>query len=364
MNMFHRWLLSGLMILPVISSADVANPPLVDQIFFIGPTNVAVTDPLLFEVAIQSMDELHQVNVYLLDSATEATEYTVTPIVVPPSPPVGLMIFSPGWSATIYPSGSPGAWSYTVEIELYLDLMAEGPVAAGSYKVAVDALDYPGGLSGATVEETVVVVGPGAPDPDTDADGWPDSVDNCPGQYNPGQENNDGDPEGDACDNDDDNDTVLDVVDNCPFLANPDQADVNMDGFGDACVPVSTEIDPSADVDPSVDVGEDVAVDKGVAVGSGSSIGDGASLDKNAEVGSHSDIGAGVEISQGVIVGNHVTIGEGAILDRGVVLCDRSVVGPYAQIGRDSEVGYDGEVFAFEILPKESYIEGPSCTSP
>jgi hypothetical protein len=67
---------------------------------------------------------------------------------------------------------------------------------------------------------------------DTDGDGFGNSgfpanvcaPDNCPATPNPGQENHDGDPLGDACDN-------------CPFATNPDQADRNSDGAGDACQP-------------------------------------------------------------------------------------------------------------------------------
>jgi thrombospondin type 3 repeat protein len=53
---------------------------------------------------------------------------------------------------------------------------------------------------------------------DTDADGVPDSTDNCRTVPNSDQLNNDGDAQGDVCDTDDDNDGVLDTADNCPTL--------------------------------------------------------------------------------------------------------------------------------------------------
>ncbi|MDF1564808.1 MAG: thrombospondin type 3 repeat-containing protein [Deltaproteobacteria bacterium] len=55
---------------------------------------------------------------------------------------------------------------------------------------------------------------------DTDGDGLPD--DNCPDDYNPGQEDGDNDGAGDACDN-------------CPDVANFDQANTDGAGKGDAC---------------------------------------------------------------------------------------------------------------------------------
>jgi hypothetical protein len=86
----------------------------------------------------------------------------------------------------------------------------------------------------ATVEVPVCGRAPD-PDPDTDGDGVVDSVDNCDNDVNPGQENNDVDAEGDACDADDDNDGVNDGGDNCQFTANPLQGDDDGDGTGNAC---------------------------------------------------------------------------------------------------------------------------------
>ena len=77
---------------------------------------------------------------------------------------------------------------------------------------------------------------------DGDADGINDGLDNCPALANPGQDNNDGDTEGDVCDDDDDNDGLTDVeemnYDGNPAYnpltdTNPLLADTDGDGYDD-----------------------------------------------------------------------------------------------------------------------------------
>lgn len=70
---------------------------------------------------------------------------------------------------------------------------------------------------------------------DSDGDGIPNSMDNCPQTPNPDQLDTDNDNIGNSCDADDDNDGVLDANDNCPLTFNPDQADFDGDGIGDTC---------------------------------------------------------------------------------------------------------------------------------
>ena len=79
---------------------------------------------------------------------------------------------------------------------------------------------------------------------DTDGDGIPDDLDNCPATPNADQADTDGDGIGDACDIcpldpfndlDSDFDGIPNCLDNCEEVFNPDQLDTDGDGFGNVC---------------------------------------------------------------------------------------------------------------------------------
>ncbi len=78
---------------------------------------------------------------------------------------------------------------------------------------------------------------------DADGDGLGDpgvpgntcATDNCPGVFNPNQDDIDGDGLGDLCDPDMDGDGIDNEFDNCPTVATADQTDSDADGVGDPC---------------------------------------------------------------------------------------------------------------------------------
>jgi len=132
---------------------------------------------------------------------------------------------------------------------------------------------------------------------DRDSDGIANDSDNCPDDFNPNQENTDGDTYGDACDNcpeldndqaDGDDDGIGDACDNCPGAANPDQADLDDDGSGDAC-------DPDVDGDTILDDGDGsgTAGDAPCTGGATSNCDDNCPLVSNADQADEDNDGTG-----------------------------------------------------------------------
>ena len=70
-------------------------------------------------------------------------------------------------------------------------------------------------------------------DMDTDEDGVPDIMDNCPDVYNPDQTDTDEDGWGDACDEDDDNDGLPDTYEENVTGTDPLSVDTDGDGISD-----------------------------------------------------------------------------------------------------------------------------------
>lgn len=123
--------------------------------------------------------------------------------------------------------------------------------------------ERPQSVDGSTIYTGLVTAG------DADGDGIADSEDKCPAMFSPirpvdmgMQADADGDSLGDVCDpcpldantrtcstvdpNDRDADGEPNSTDNCPDISNPDQADVDDDGRGDLCDPCPSESNPGS----------------------------------------------------------------------------------------------------------------------
>lgn len=179
------------------------------------------------------------------------------------SPADAVKAFHMSWASTFLTGTNPAVFIYT-QVVLY----AHPSSADGDFDLRIrygvndtDSYAVPPGIPGFVLgSSTTSLASPllasndyffhfcggqlsatecGATVVDTDHDGVPDSIDNCPAVANPGQADADGDKVGDACDN-------------CPLVANPDQKDSNGNGVGDVCEPLPVRrcyVDADNDID-------------------------------------------------------------------------------------------------------------------
>ena len=180
---------------------------------------------------------------------------------------------------------------------------------------------------------------------------------------------------------DTDSDGVPDTIDNCPSVANADQLDANGDGRGDACVDPSAVISRGADVDRTVTIGMSSTIDKGavieentalgmnvsvkrdVTIGSDTSIGDDTRLDRGTVVGSDVMIGTNVQIGRDVVIEDGVTIGNDTIIEQGVHICLNAIIGSAVVIGKNRLIDPGANVPDSTVL-SGSKMPAPPCPSP
>ena len=151
---------------------------------------------------------------------------------------------------------------------------------------------------------------------------------------------------------DTDGDGVPDALDNCPSVANPGQADANGDGIGDACLPpasiagknVSVGLDPVIGAGTTINagvtlgdnarIGSNVVLGKSVTAGDNVTIGDATQANQSVQIGSDVVIGSNVIINQGATIGSGVRIGDGAVIGQFDVIGDNATVGANATLGQ------------------------------
>jgi acetyltransferase-like isoleucine patch superfamily enzyme len=143
---------------------------------------------------------------------------------------------------------------------------------------------------------------------------------------------------------DSDGDGMPNDVDNCPTIANPDQTDANGDGFGDTCVSPTVNMPPSADFGSNPIIGSGTVINQGVSVGDNAEIGSNVSLDKSVTGGDDLTISDGTKIDRDTKLGDSVSIGANVIIGKSVVIGSAVVIGNNTTIGAGSIVGSNAQI--------------------
>ena len=146
---------------------------------------------------------------------------------------------------------------------------------------------------------------------------------------------------------DTDSDGIPDDVDNCPTVANADQADSDTDRFGDACVPPGT-ISPGASVGTNPIIGAGTSIKAGVSIGDNANIGSAVQVNKDSQIGDEVTIGDNVTLSKNLQVGNDVTIEANVVIAKDVVIDDGVFIGQATIIDKGSHICTDASIGAFE----------------
>ena len=179
---------------------------------------------------------------------------------------------------------------------------------------------------------------------------------------------------------DSDGDGVPDSIDNCPLAPNADQLDSNGDGLGDACV------DPSVVLPPDLDIGANPIIGAGTTIEDGDVIGDNAqigsdvqlkqdvtvgdnvtvsaegTIEEGVAVGSDTSIDFKVKIEENVTIGSGVTIGERSVIKKDAFIKDNASIGAFvtiedrAVIGVGAVIGDGAKIEADAVVPNGTII--------
>ena len=175
---------------------------------------------------------------------------------------------------------------------------------------------------------------------------------------------------------DSDWDGVPDSIDNCPALPNSDQTDANGDGFGDACVSVDIVLPDDVDVGTGVtieegsEIGSDVviednvAIEEGVQLEEGAQVGSGTNLDEGVTIEEGSAVGSDTQISEGVTIEEGVVIGDGVIIAEKVIIREQAVIEDFVTIGEEAEIGERAIVGESSTIGSKATVHADAVVPP
>jgi formylglycine-generating enzyme len=259
-------------------------------------------------------------------------------------------------SASVGVVGTIVIYASDADVELRID--AQGfddslatPISQGVTRVKVK----PGSQTPATI-----ILNPGIL-VDQDHDGIPDDIDNCPGTFNPNQEDQDGDGKGDACSAPPSDASTTSQSDGQPDTqvdeSPRDQIDSQPNTENDATPDIQIDTPPSTPTDTlpnDTNHTDTIAVEVGEISGTGGTIGSGGASGKGGASGTGGTVSTGGIISLG---GNASTggIGTGGTVSTGGTISTGGVVSTGGTVNTGGTSGTGGMFYG---------IANQSCARP
>ena len=155
---------------------------------------------------------------------------------------------------------------------------------------------------------------------------------------------------GDLDGTDTDGDGTPDDLDNCPTVANADQADAQGDGHGDACVSPDVFLPPSLRLGANPVIGLGTTIQAGVTVGDDASIGERVRFERQATIGDRLHADDYVAIGRLATLGSDVSLGFATRLEAGVTVGNGAAIADQVIVRRRAVIGASVRIEALVVV--------------